>query len=450
MAVTSKTARWIGVLTCIPVAIPFTGWAEEGIRATLGVSSRLESVEKEGFTTPQDEEGLRFSTRLNFGLSSETRFQQFDLSFGTSLVQNFSESEFDNEDPSVRLNYRLENRNAVLSFGSFYNRTDVDQANFILEEGEDIEVGDGDRTVRGFNTALTVGRDGPVQLDFSQRYSRSTFSNTVDPDLSDSTRENYSARATFRINPVLSANIFATRDTVERDNPDDNDQEDESYGIGASYEINPVLSVSGQLSYDRSESTSTTSRNSDGLGYSLDVSRALSRGALTAGFSGTETINGTRYQIRAGRSLDLPRGSIFVSVGATKTDGTSVQPLVNLGVEYALTELSQISVDVSQSSTVNQDDDESIRTRLGIRYTHTLSDISSLSAGAQLASSNGVEDDGVDRSSLSADLTYRRAVGADWDMVTGYSYSTSQRDGQEDRNTSTLFLGLEKTFDFRP
>ncbi|MGZ2260313.1 MtrB/PioB family outer membrane beta-barrel protein [Roseobacter sp. A03A-229] len=446
---TSKTAKWIGVCACIPVVLPLTGWAEEGLRATLGVSGRLESVNKDGFTTEQDEEGTRFLTRLNFGLTSEARFQRLEFSAGTSLAQNFSNGEFEGEDPTLRLNYNLENRGSVLTFGSSFQRRDVDQSNFDLED-EDVEVGDGERTIRSFNTGLTIGRDGPVRFDLSQRYSRSTFSDTVDPDLSDSTRENYSARVTFRISPVLSTNIFATRDTVDRDNAGETDTEDDSFGVGASYEISPVLTVNGQVSYDSSESTSATSQDSDGLGYRLDLSRALANGALTAGFTSTETINGTRYQIRAGRSLSLPRGSISFSLGATKLDGTSAEPLVNLGLDYALTDASQISVSLSQSSTVNQDDDESVRTRLGINYTHTLSEISSISAGAQLASSNDLSDGGIDRSSLSADLTYRRAVGGDWNMVTGYSYSTSRRDGQEDRNTSTVFLGLEKSFDFRP
>jgi len=47
-------------------------------------------------------------------------------------------------------------------------------------------------------------------------------------------------------------------------------------------------------------------------------------------------------------------------------------------------------------------------------------------------------------------VTYRYDVGSDWDLVTGYEYSSVRTDGQEDRDTSTLFLGIERSFDFRP
>jgi len=55
-----------------------------------------------------------------------------------------------------------------------------------------------------------------------------------------------------------------------------------------------------------------------------------------------------------------------------------------------------------------------------------------------------------DTSRFDFDLSYNREVTRDWDMVVGYTHSRSTSDTATDRDSNTIFLRLQRDFEFRP
>ena len=438
------------MLACAPMTIPLVSFAEEGVRATLGISNRLEAVSEEGYSEPE-KEGVRFVTGLDFGLTTENSYQRLGIFANTNLAYNSNTDvadQFDIEDPSLRLTYKLESRQSVLDITASYLRADVDSVEFydaFLDE--DIETGEGKRTNVTLRTGLVVGRDAPVTLSLDHSYARNTYSDGAAANNSDNTTHRVGADLAFWLSPVTRINTFGNwRQTTE----DGTDTTRQSLGIGASHDAFGVLTLSGSVSYDEETSTDSSDQEYNGLSYALGVDRELPNGSVSLDLARTETVNGARDQLTFGHAMALKRGNLNYSLGLARTEGTRARPLANLAFSYDLSKTSQFNISIGQSADVDSDDEETIRTRLNLGYTLEINEISSLSANANFAGQNAVDDDGTDSSTLSAVLTYRHEVGADWDMVTGYRYTSSRQDDRDDRNSSTIFVGLEKNFDWRP
>lgn len=453
----AKKTVLVGTLVALPVLIPVgRSMAEEGLRGTLTIGERLRSVSESGFPTPEDE-GTSAVTTLNFGLTSENANQQLTLGLSTNIPYFFEDDDTLNsgntlEDPAARLGYSIENRSSRLTFDTSYRRTDVGTSTFFDETiDQDVVSGAGTRTFVSARTGLTLGEDGPVTATLSHDYLRSTYSDTADPTLSDSTTHSLNGRLSFRVTPVASAFVFANWREQDQELATASDSTTQSIGIGGSYEISPVTSVSAQLSYDEDERVnSITSSSASGIGYLFGLRRATSNGAYTFDFSSTETTNGERQEASVGRSLDLKRGSIAFTLGMSRTGDSSFEPLANLDLNYDISETSNISASLSQVSDIDDDDQNTIQTRLNVSYNYEINALSSLSAGLRIANDNELGVGSVDARTISANLSYTREVGQDWGLVSGIQYETEQNDNRADRNTRTVFVGLEKTFNFRP
>lgn len=450
---TSKKVKLIGAFASVPLLFPLGSFAEEGLRATLDVFNRLETVSEDGFSQPEDE-GTQLVTRLTFGLTAENNTQRFRLTADTDVTYNFNDDvsdQFDFDDPDLRLNYGLENRQSALNVNARYSKTDVSNANFRDDSDTgDVETGEGDRTNVTIGTGLVLGREAPITFRLNHLYARNTFSGQVDGDASDSTTHRVDSQLSFQLTQVASLNLLASWRETDQEDADASDRTEQSIGIGATYALSRVLNFNGQITYDEASSTNSSSDDESGLGFELGLEKELRNGSIGFGIESTATINGDRQQTAVDRLLLLPRGTLAYSIGVTRTGSSSLRPLVDLRLSQSASPNSSFNVSLSQDSVVDNDDDETIRTRLNVGYVKAINSISSISANASLASQNAISSDGIDRDVFSASLSYRRAVGGDWDMVTGYQYRSSRQDDEEDRSTNTLFLGLEKSFDWRP
>lgn len=448
----AKKAGMIGILIAAPVFIPITRtMAEEGLRANFTFGERLRYVGEEGFASPQNE-GTSLVTTLGFGLLSESSNQVLSLNLGTDIPFYASDNDsfnstFTFEDPFARLGYTIQNRSSLLALNTSYRRTDVGTSNFFDETiNEDVVTGGGKRELYSFNTDLTLGQDGPVTTNLGYRYLRSEY-DQADPSLSDSTTQSVDGRVDFRISPLASIFVFGDWRQEDRDLASQSDRTTTSAGIGTRYEITPVTSATAQVSYDTDESDTNSN---DGIGFRAGLDRALSNGSLGFDISGTETLTGFRQEASVGRNYNLPRGSFAFSLGVVKDEGTSIEPLANLSLSLGLTETSQFTVNLSQRPDFDDDDIDVIRTRLSIGYDLEINSLSSLSADIRLANDNRFGTTAADSRSVLASLSYNRAVGNDWDLVSGLSYEADQNANQLDTNTTTFFVGIERSFDFRP
>ena len=449
----SKRTQLVGACVALCVATPFGSFAQDGLRATLDFTSRLETVSESGFTSPV-REGERIVNGLDLEVSSENAARLLEFSAGGDLTYNFNEDVEDQteiEDPRALLRYSLDSVQSAVDIVARYRRTDVDNANFFDAATGDIETGQGDRTNVSVNTDLIFGRESPTTFSLHHLYSRDTFSGETDGDTSDRTTNRVDTRLLFQVTPVAAVGLVGSYRDVDQDDADASDQTDQSIGIVTVYDLSNVLTLDAQLTYDEATSTDPTVEDTEGLGFSIDLDRELNNGSVSFGLSSEETVNGARQQAVIRRTMLLPRGTLNYSLGATRTGDSSLDPLLGLGLSYEVSPLSNVRINLTQESDIDDNDNETIRTRLDLDYTQVFNEISSITASAGFASQNAIDDvNDVDRSSINAALTYRREVGADWDMITGIEYTSSRRDDRSDRDRTTVFFGLEKTFDLRP
>jgi len=322
-------------------------------------------------------------------------------------------------------------------------------ADLLLDD--DITTGTGQREIFGLRTGLTLGREGPITATLTQGFEKSVYSDTVDPSLTDSDTRSVTGRLTFELSPVLTTNIFTAWREVDEDGPTAVDRTFERLGLGAVYVISPATTLTGELFYEKEDSRSATALiETDGIGYALGLTTARPNGSISVNFEEEETLNGKRRQALIGRSYELRRGTLAFSVGATKTDGFNAQALANLSLDYALDPLSRIRIELDQAASVNDDDSEVVNTRLDMSYTRSLTSLSEITAGVALVDENVLGVTTGDEQSVRFDLSHRYEITRDWDLVSGFEYSSVDEDGLDRRERSTLFLGIERSFDIRP
>lgn len=430
---------------------------QDGLSLSFTLGERLRSVSETG-PDPDQDDGTSLVTSLGFELSSTTRTQTFDLNIDTTLPLSLGggsddDDDFEFEDPTIRLSYALENRNSLLTFDASFRRRDVGDTTF-LGDTDDLAVttGGGARTITTFAPRLILNREGPVTAELGYRYTTDTYSG-ADPSIADTTTQALDSRVTFRLSLVADAFVFARHTTLKREAPTNTDRVTTAYGVGADYALSEVTNVSASISYDTVETTDTTGavlQKTDGLGFDISLNYTRSNGTYRLNLRSTETVNGARHQITAGRNLEMPRGTADASLGLVKNEGESVEPVVNLTFSGDISETSRINLLLSQSASTDDDDNNVIRSRMNLGYSYEINTRSSLSAGLQVANDNETGAGAIDQTTISTNVSYNYALGQEWDLVSGISYRKEKRDSGADNTRRTLFIGLEKRFDWRP
>lgn len=429
-------------------------WAQDadgGLSTTLDISQRFEHIEEEGFTGASDE-GVRSLTTLSFGLSSETRTQSLAFGLSTGIAQNLTNggsTEF--EGTQASLDYRISNRNTQLTIGAQYRRDETDDLAFDTSlEDDDITTGEGQREVFTLTTGIEVGRDGPLRGTFTHVFEKSEFSDTLDPTLNDSHRQRVNARLEFDLATNLTASVFGSWSDLDEQGAGATDRKTSRIGIGAAYEITSATTLTGEIAYSEEESRGMTVAETDGLNYAFTLAHRRPNGQITIDFSEADTLNGKRRQATLGRSYDLRRGEFSFSLGATKTDGFGAQLLANLNLDYELDRNNRLSIGLSQTGDINDDNNEVLNTRLNMSYTRALSSLSEISANVAYIDENELGMGATDQNSIRFGLNHSYKLGQDWDLVSGYEYSSVRQDGVVDRDRSRLFVGVQKGFAWRP
>ena len=452
--VTSKTTRVV-LQTALVLVVPLSAsWAEPGFVANLGISQRLEYNDDTDLSESSDD-GTRSVTGLNLGLVSVAPGQRLSLDLATSLAYNFDNPDgIENDDRSARLNYALSSRRALFDTSLSYSETDVDDSvlDDILDDTSDtveIVTGSGTRQLLSFSTGLTLNRDGPVTLDLNQSYRKLNYVDTVDPDLLDSEETTFDATVSFRLNSATTLSTAFSQFDLDEDGVNGTQRTIRRYSLEAEHAVSSATSFTASIN-NTDIDTNTTATGEGGLGFGFGVSHLRPNGDVSLSISSDETVNGFRHQTQAGRSFNLPRGDLALSFGLSKTEGFSWEPLVNANLEYEVASRSTLNFELSQTATVNNSDEEILRTRMRVSYNHFINNRSSLSGSLQYAKQDIAAAGGDDEDTLRASLAYRYDVGSNWDMVTGAEYRRTNNTTSDDRTTKSLFVGVEKAISFRP
>lgn len=441
----------------LPPLVLGTGvlWAD-GFEGKLTIGQFLVYENNSG-SGNNDDEGLSSSTDLGLTLSSKTRTQSFSFQASGGLRYNFNggDDAFELDTPRTTLSYAIENRSSRLSFRGSYRRSDIDDNTFLedpLDPNSEIINGSGDVARLSLTTRLELGRDRPLGAELSYTKGETRYSGTLDPSFVDTETDELDARLRFDINPQMTAFLFTRSSEVDAAGPGSSDRDTQTTGVGLNYQISPILRAEAELGYTEIETDDNagTVTSQDGIDASFALVRDMPNGTLSFRLSEEETVNGKRRQAFVSRAMEFPWGNIDLSIGATKTDGLSVEPLISATGSYQIDKLSELTLALTQQSNVNDDNEESINTRLSLGYTRQLTELSSLSAQLTVVDRNAQDSANEDQTSTQFRLSHRYGLGRDLDLVSSYRYSKTRADNAADSSDTVISLGLEKTFNFRP
>ena len=419
----------ITFLCVLPLAtslalLPLSGGAQDGggLQLTFGVEQRFEVTDNLGLDVVSAGTTSQASTRLSFGLLTETRSARLEFDTSASLRAangpDFSGTEVSLSDPQMSLAYSRQAANAELEVSGFVRQTDVEflrsLEDFIDDTGQivlpDDVTGTGNQLSYGMDVALTWGREAPVEVSLSAGISGLDYSDTSSGSLFDSQRQRAGVTMRLDLTPVTEASVSLRYSTYDDDDP-------------------------------------TTTRR-DTVSFEAGLDHRLLRGSLTSRLTAVDTEDGTRLGFRVGREIDLPAGAVSASVGATRsaTGETNVTGALTVRKDLPL---GQITAEVRRSVIAGNDDSEQLVNAVSLGYSQTLTPLASLNLDLSYIQ-NRQTATGADTTNASVSATYRYALTEDWGMDLGYRHRMRDEDGVGRAHSNSVFMVLQRDFNFRP
>ncbi len=423
-----------------------------GLTARLDITQRLEFSDNPDFDIDGNSDFFG-RTILGFGLESVTNLQRFALNLGTDIEEGRDDrSGIDVTNSFASLRYDRNTRNASIGVSAEYRESDTSSSFFddFDIDGNVINQDSGTRETYRFGLEGAVGREAPVGSSFRWNYSEIRYRDTNDPDLTDQSTSDFQGQVDFRITPRITTSL--TGKYIDFDSQGNGtNRKTTGLGLSTAFEINPILTADVGLSYDRIERTGDETGTDEGLSFDLGLIRAMPNGSVGLQFSSdvASNDNGRRSYLSVTRDVELPRGDLSVELGMTGADTIGNNPLVNISYQHELP-TAVLTFGVSQRVVTDNDNDERINTSLRAGYDQQINNRSSYGVSIAVFDRNdlsGADDDGQ-RVDLS--LNYRHDLTRDWGFVSGISHAYSTEDNGEDRSRTTVFVGLQRSFDWLP
>ncbi|WP_299971131.1 hypothetical protein [uncultured Roseobacter sp.] len=441
------------ILCTVGVVVRAQETGPPGLAAGFDVTQRLEYSDNPDLRADGDPDFFG-RTVLDFTLDSVRTVDRLTFNLGTDIEEGREDqSSLDPTNARVGLNYDRDTRNARIGVDFRYRESDTGTSSIdddFDQDGDVINQDSGTRENYTFGLEGAVGREAPIGASFNWTYNELTFSGTNNPNLTDQSTNSFSGQVDFRITPRVTANL--TGRYIDFDTGGNGvDRETTGLGAGVVLDISPVLTADLSLGYDRIERSGTQSGTDEGLNVDVGLLRTLQNGSLGLNFASDVSSNddGRRSSLNVSRELELPRGFLALTVGVTGAGVVGTDPLVDVDYRYELPR-AVLSFGLSQSVVTDTDNDEDINTTLRANYDQEINSVSSIGLGLSFFNRNELQEDGNDGQRLDIDLTYRHDLTRDWGLVGGFSHSLSTQDNAEDRRSNTVFVGLQRSFDWRP
>ena len=148
------------------------------------------------------------------------------------------------------------------------------------------------------------------------------------------------------------------------------------------------------------------------------------------------------------QTIDLPRGSLSVDLGVTEAAGSGLDMTGALNWRQELAN-GILSARLSRAVTNDTDNDEALVTAFSLGMTQELSPRLSLNLGASWTQSDK-QATGLVTDTTSLDASFNYALTEDWAMNFGASHKVKDEDGVGKADSSTVFVSLGRTFEWRP
>lgn len=433
---------------------------DSGVEINVDVRSTLRFTDNYDNESDPDGNTTFLRTDLGFGVLSETRSQRFEFNLSGQLdAGDFPDSdgfEGNLENRYASLAYQYDTRDTRLKFAGSTRRTQVRDGAISPEfDLRDTVDGTGTLDTNRLSFGIETGRGAPfgIQADASLR--ERNYSDVDSENLFDSETTNLDLSARFDVTPTLTISPFVGLSEYSAENTLETERDRTNVGVRIDQEISPGMRFDGRFSFDEIETTETRgggrrTTETDGMSARVGLSMDRTNGTIGARYSSRISAAGRRDTVWLDRALDLPQGALSLSLGLTDSENTDTRALAALSYSREIP-TGAISASLTQSAeTALEDDDEVLRTRVELSYDYQINSDATLRAGVNFADIDGLSDDASDSQRTRLNVTYNHGLTNDWDLTTGFEHSFASRDSGNQRTTNTLFMGLERSFSFRP
>lgn len=396
------------VLAGLPVAAQDSGTAEGagGLRFTWGIDSRQFLHTNATLTPGGEDESFETNTRLSFGLSSVTPDSYFTLDAGGRLrfIELLDGGESTLKDgfvtPDLRLSWGRSSAAARIDTNVFWRETDLAQDRGL----DDFDTLEGQRQDWGGTIAYRWGEDR---------------------------RWGIGLRAS-----VIDSNFIEA--------PGETDRRRTLVGTDLRLDLTEAMTLTFDVAHSRFEEEGEAARESTRVTADLAIARP--DGSYVIGASVDNTPEGTRTGLTFGRSLDLPRGSVSVRLGATRGVNGNISLTGTLDWTHALPN-GQITASLSRGVAAGADTDTETETsRVSLGLTRELTPRAVLTADFGFAESRDTGTGDVTRNG-SAGVMVSYDIGQDWLLDAGIRHRLRDDPDTARAADNAVFLGLRKTFE---
>lgn len=443
-------------LLCSTAAVVRAQDLPPGVIATFDITQQLEYSDNPDLDEDGGESDFYGRTILGFGLESVTSIQRFALNLGTDIEEylDTNDDDFNFDNTFGTLNYTRATRDALFGADLRYRESDADSDfddDDFIQDGNILTQDDGTRVSYGFALRGAVGQEAPIGASFDWSYNEINFEDTDDPDLNDNTLNQVSGQVDFRIDPTVTLSVVGRYSEFETDDPTGTDRTEQGLGLAAAVDVTPIVTVGAALSYDEIERTGGTDRDDDGISGTIDVTREMPNGLIEARYASEVFANddGRRSFLSFRRALDLPNGALDLTLGVTGSDEVGTDPLVEANYRQNLP-TGQLTLAVRQQVVVDDDDNEDINTSLRAAYDHEINPVSGFGFNIGFFDRSSLAGDTDDSQRIDIGLNYRYDLTRDWGLVSGITYTAIDEDNEDDRDRTTVFIGLARSFSFSP
>ena len=257
-----RTLTRIALLGAVSLPIlPALAQEIDALRMTLGVDQRFEFGDNLGLDTPAEGNSSISTTRLSFGLISETERQQLSLGLSGGLtIQDTPDTDGTETDwgtPRLRFKYALQGDNSAFTVNASYSVAFIDTlslGDFVNDEGvvelpEDFAdlTGTGQRTSYNADLGLELGQEAPFGVNLSAGLSGIDYSDVSDPDLVPYDRTYAGVEALLRFSPVLTGTAGLRYSTYDERDGEQTYRTRTTADVGLRYLISPRASLNASV-----------------------------------------------------------------------------------------------------------------------------------------------------------------------------------------------------------
>ncbi|MFK7751029.1 MAG: hypothetical protein AB8B51_00625 [Sedimentitalea sp.] len=435
---------------------------EAGLRQRLRIEQNFGFGENLGLEIPSSGSSQLATTRLTYGLNSETRTQRFSFVLGGGLrfgeIGTGSRLETGFVDPLIGLRYAIEGANSSFDFELDARETDISQAgalfSFLDADGAIAPPSDfssirgtGKRRTYRFDSNLLLNQYAPISFLLTAGASGTRYVNPTDTSLVDFDRSELGARTIFRLNPASTLSLSLNRERFQSQNALNTDRTTDSTQIGFDTAISARASLSVSAGYTEVETIeggaiTTSSGPSGSLAYTTE----MPNGTFNVAFDLTRNSQGELGTLRLTRSLELPLGSFSANIGLANSDSSTTQVIGGLSWLYQRP-TSQFSLRLNREVLFDANDEQRFTNEVVAGFRTELNPLSNFSVDVSLFQSEaGLTSNQVDRGDLT--IAFERELTSDWSFSTGVDFSFRDEDTVGRADSSSLFFGFGRNFDF--